>query len=376
MANREKQLRCGFTTGTAAAAAAKAAVRLIATGELPAEVSIQLLTGESLTIPVLKGRLISSRQAVCAVIKDAGDDPDVTHKAEIGAKVTLTTANETPQIDISGGVGVGVVTKPGLEVPPGEPAINPGPRRMIRRSVTEALEDDAGSCSVSVEIFVPEGERLARNTLNARLGILGGISILGTTGLVRPLSHDAYTATIRSAMSVARAEKIRHIVLTTGRRSEKYAQRMMPHAPETAFIQMGDFFEYALKTASEMGFASVCLTVFFGKALKMAQGFGHTHAAKAPMTLTALADWTLARTGDHTLADRIRHANTARHAFDMVYPTVPEILRVVGRRMIDAARNFSAPSLDIRGMILDYAGQPIFDSKQTAERIAQRADRS
>ena len=290
-------LKSGFTTGTAAAAAAKAAAILLVSGCAPDVVDIRLLTGDSIRIPVHRSRLISGCQAVATVIKDAGDDPDVTHGAEIGAVVTcyrrsndFTMQEEAggkrhPRIVITGGEGVGQVTLPGLEIPPGQAAINLGPRKMIDQAIEDVLDVRFVDDKITVQIFVPEGRRLAEKTMNARLGILGGISILGTTGIVRPMSHEAYVATIASSLSVARAAGCSQVVLTTGRRSERFAQSVFPVLPALGFIQIGDFFKLALQAASQNGFTRITLAVLFGKAVKMAQGFAHTHAAKADLSL-------------------------------------------------------------------------------------------
>ena len=330
--------------------------------EPPSQVRIALLDAGHLDIPIHACRLTGPLTAACTVIKDAGDDPDVTHKAEIGARVTLHAGTGKTDIRISGGEGVGRITKPGLEIPPGGPAINPGPRRMIHQAVSEVLAEFSKTASVEVEIFVPKGLVIARRTLNARLGILDGISILGTTGRVKPMSHAAYIATIQAGLSVARAAGLDRAVLTTGRRSEKHAQGLWPDLPEEAFIQMGDFFKSALETAAEQNFAAIALTVFFGKAVKMAQGFPHTHAAKARLTLNRLAEWALGTTGDEPLSASISKANTARHAFGFIHPRYPALIAEVGRRMTASAREFAGPTVHIRGVILDFEGNPIFDS--------------
>jgi cobalt-precorrin-5B (C1)-methyltransferase len=296
------------------------------------------------------------------VIKDAGDDPDATHKAEIGVRVTLREDRPGGTVRITGGEGVGRVTKPGLEVPPGAPAINPGPRRMIHQAVSEVLTEFSRHDSVDVEIFVPEGVAIARRTLNARLGILGGISILGTTGRVKPMSHAAYIATIRAGLSVARAAGLDEAVLTTGRRSEKHARARWPELPEEAFVQIGDFFRSSLETAAKLDFSIITLTVFFGKAVKMALGFPHTHAARACLTLDRLAEWAFETTGDEALSASVASANTARHAFEFIHPRYPILIAAVGRRMVDSAEGFAGPSVHVRGIILDFEGNPIFDS--------------
>jgi cobalt-precorrin-5B (C1)-methyltransferase len=366
--DHKKKLRTGFTTGTAAAAATKGALRLLLEGKEPGRVKIRLLTGADIEIKIQQCRLEGGHRAVCTVVKDAGDDPDVTHKAEIGARVTLQKntarrlSDRGPEIIISGGEGVGRVTKPGLEVAPGQPAINPGPRKMITRAIHDELGEDPPDCSVSTEIFVPKGEELAAKTLNARLGILGGISILGTTGIVRPLSHDAFIATIEAALSVARAAGCDQVVLTTGRRSERHAQTHWPKMPSEAFIQIGDFFKMSLAAAVKQGFRRITVAVFFGKALKMAQGVPHTHAAKSLMTLGKLGEWTFARTADRQFSDTILAANTARHAFDLLRESFPEVICDVGRRIPASAEIFTGAGVKIRSVIFDYNGDIFFDS--------------
>ena len=365
----KKKLRTGFTTGTAAAAATKGALQMILDGKKSSRIRIRLLTGDDIYIPTHRCRLEKEGIALCTVIKDAGDDPDVTNKAEIGARVSVQNASDkqsrskTPEIVISGGEGVGRVTKPGLEVPPGRPAINPGPVKMITRAIHDVLEKNNPVGRVQTEIFVPGGEKLAEKTLNARLGILGGISILGTTGVVRPMSHDAFIATITSALSVARASGINKIVLTTGRRSERFSQQLWPSMAEEAFVQIGDFFKMSLEAASDLGFEKATLAVFFGKALKMAQGVPHTHAAKASLTLNKLADWALEITGNRELSNHIIAANTARHAFDIIGNDYPEVIFYVGKQIVKSARRFAGKNIRIQNIIFDYTGNVVFDSE-------------
>ena len=365
----KKKLRSGFTTGTAAAAATKGALRLIIEGKKPARVQIRFLTGTKITIAVHKCNSPRQGRAECSVIKDAGDDPDVTHKAEIGARVVLTKSKTRPKSDrgpvilIRGGHGVGRVTKPGLEIPPGQPAINPGPRKMILQSVNEVLKKHKLAVPVKVEVFVPEGSRLAKKTLNARLGIMGGISILGTTGIVRPLSHTAYIATIDSAMSIAKAVGIDTLVLTTGRRSERFSQVLWPEFSDESFIQIGDFFKASLEKASQRNFDSVILAVFFGKALKMAQGIPHTHAAASTLTLHRLADWTYQLTEDRSFSKTVSAANTARHAFELIGDRYPVVIAEVGRRIVRSAKKFTRADIHIRNVIFDYRGNVAFDSE-------------
>ena len=363
LSDREKHnLRQGFTTGTAAAAAVKASLVYLFSGKVPGSVNINLLNGQ--TLEVIVDSVSSCNDFVRAVVvKDAGDDPDITHRARIGAVVGLT--DDPGTVQITGGQGVGVVTKPGLEVPPGEPAINQGPRKMIREAVLQVLGQYSSNSGVSAEIFVENGEVLAEKTLNRRLGIEGGLSILGTTGLVKPLSHEAYTATIRSALSVARACGCDHVVLTTGRRSERFSQNFFTDLynehPE-AFIQIGDFFGMSMECLAEHKIPNSTLAVFFGKALKMAQGFVHTHAAKSDLTMDWLADIVKDVTGNKALALEVLNANTARHAFGMVWPDYPEVLESVGAAMIRSAKKFCPAPCRFRAVIYDFQGTVAFDS--------------
>ncbi len=357
------KLRSGFTTGAAAAAAAKAALQLLITGLVPTRVEITFLTGETTKIAVHQCRLVEYSKACCTVIKDAGDDPDVTHGAEIGAEVTLETRSGVDPIRITGGPGVGVVTKPGLEIPPGQAAITRGPVTMITNSINALLDDHPTDTGVHIEVFVPEGERLAKKTLNARLGIIGGLSILGTTGIVRPMSHEAYVVTIEKAMDVARAVGLTHLVLTTGRRSERFAQGRWPELAVEAFIQIGDFFQVAMVAAAARGFSSATLAVFFGKAVKMAQNIPHTHAAKSELTLEALARWTLEHTGDPELANRIAASNTARHAFDPLKESAPVVIAHVAEQARRCAVGFSASKVCVRCVIFDFDGTAAVDTQ-------------
>jgi cobalt-precorrin-5B (C1)-methyltransferase len=369
MTRRHKRtLRTGFTTGAAAAAAAKAALQLLLDDAPPGAVEISFLNGGTRTIPVHGCRREAADTAVCSIIKDAGDDPDITHRAEIGARVTRQDTGPAVDVVITGGAGVGRVTKPGLEIPPGEPAINRGPRIMIRQEIRDCFAARNQSGSVRVEVFVPRGEELAGKTLNARLGILGGLSILGTTGIERPMSHEAYVATIASSLSVASAAGCRRVVFSTGRRSERFAQARWPELPVESYIQIGDFFERSLRLAVQQGLAQVMLAVFFGKAVKMAQGFAHTHAAKSSLSLPVLAAWTQAATGDSGVAEKIRRANTARQAFEYIRESCPEMLAHVGNRVLACARQFAGGHMEMGCVVFDYMGNAVFEQEALPER--------
>ena len=358
-----KQLKKGFTTGAAAAAAVKAALLSCFSSRAPESVEIRFLTGETKQIKIHAVKKTAENQYTASVIKDAGDDPDITHKAEIGANITLSDAKGV-FIHLTGGKGIGTITKPGLELPVGEPAINPGPRTMIRDSVAAVFNQyKVQDRQVDIEIFAPKGEILAQKTLNARLGILGGISILGTTGIVTPMSHDAYIATIKSSISVAAAKGMDTLVFTTGRRSERFAMTMFTNFGEEAFIQTGDFFKAALDMALlQTKIKTIIYTVFFGKAVKMALGFEHTHAAKSELTLNRLSKWAGKITGQSDLENQIASANTARHAFSYIHPDYPKVIAYVGKQIRQTAQRFSGQRLEIRSIILDFDGTIVFDS--------------
>jgi cobalt-precorrin-5B (C1)-methyltransferase len=364
MYRKKHKLRSGFTTGTAAAAAAKGALIRLLERRSPDAVVVELLNGEMWRIPIHCIFEKSTEEAECTVIKDAGDDPDVTNHAVIGARVVLLDQNPASTVEILGGEGVGRVTKPGLEVPPGEPAINSGPRKMIENSVKHVLKRNRKNHAVRVEIFVPDGEKLAQKTLNGRLGILGGISILGTTGVVRPMSHKAYTATIFSALSVARASGVKELVLSTGRRSERCAQSIYSDISPEGFIQIGDFFSESLKMVVESDFNKVFMAVFFGKALKMAQGAECTHAAKTRLSLQSLAAWGIEDGCSKEFAKKLAAANTAREAFEYILKHFPRLLSVVGQRVIRSARMHSEYQLDVEAIIFDYHEKVAWDGRR------------
>ncbi len=357
-----KELRQGFSTGTAAAAAVQGALRELLELPCPETVEVDLPGGGSLSIPLHSHGHNGSR-GEAAVIKDAGDDPDVTNGAEIGARVWRLPPGAKEEIIFLGGAGVGRVTKPGLALAVGEPAINPVPRKMIRGSLKKVWERvfPGQPLRLGVEIFVTRGEEMARHTLNPRLGILGGISILGTTGLVKPFSHSAYRATIAASLRVAQALGIRKIVFSTGGKSESHMQALLPELPEEAFVQMGDYVRFALKTAANLQFSEIAVGAFFGKALKIAQGFGHTHASRGLADLKQLGRLTGEITGDARLAGEVARANTARQALEILLAAqARQVVAEVGALMLAAMRDYAGPGPGLAAVILDFAGLPLW----------------
>jgi cobalt-precorrin-5B (C1)-methyltransferase len=260
--------------------------------------------------------IISSHFAEAGTIKDAGNDPDATHGALIKASVNWT---DEPGIKLDGGVGVGRVTKEGLPVSVGEAAINPVPRKMIIETAQEVLCSFGIQRGITIIISVPDGEKIAEKTLNKRLGILGGISILGTRGIVIPFSSSAYMASIVQAISVAWASGCEHVVISTGGRSEKYGMQLYPDLPEEAFIEMGDFVGFTLKQCKKQGIKKVSLVGMMGKFSKVAQGVMMVHSNCSSVDFGFLTE--LAREAgvtDQQLLRQIKAANTASQVGDLM----------------------------------------------------------
>lgn len=270
--------KIGFTTGTTATAATKAAlVALLEDIEL-SMVEVTLPDGEIIPFPI-QSVTVEGNEATAVAIKYSGDDPDVTNGAEICATVSLHKGKRG--VEFKQGIGVGRVTLPGLGLEIGGPAINKTPRRMITSLCEELL--DLTQIGVEITIFVPEGESIAKNTFNPRLGIVDGISIIGTTGVVRPYSNDTWIASIRREMEVSKAVGVEHLVLNSGGRSEKYLKARFPHLPPNAFIQYGNFIGETLTFAHQLTFPTVTLGIMLGKAVKLAAGELDTHSHKVTM---------------------------------------------------------------------------------------------
>ncbi len=354
--DRKGRLRTGFTTGSAAAAAAKAALQAMGNGKAPERVNIPLPEEGRLDIPVERVE-VGDGAARALVIKDAGDDPDVTHKAEIWCSVVIHP-KERGGVIIKGGKGVGMVTKPGLPVPVGEPAINPAPRRQIKRAVEEAMGETGLSGTVVVTIDVPKGEELAKKTFNPRLGIMGGISILGTRGTVIPYSHEAYRETIRAGLDVARAQGLETIVFSTGGRSEKFIMAHLQTLPKESFVQIADFFAFSLKEAARRGFRRIMISCFFGKLVKMAQGYPYTHARESRLDFEKLAAWAKACGVEEWLAQKIASANTAREVLELVLSSSKPGLFIssVMERAALKARGFAGPLPELSYYLFSMEG--------------------
>lgn len=362
----EKRLRHGFTTGSAAAAGAKAGVLYLGGRGLVRKVEIPLPIGGRLMVPI---STVSTNGKGCSVtvIKDAGDDPDVTHKARITSIVRLLPEGKDGEIIIKGGRGVGKVTRPGLPVPVGEWAINPVPRRQITEAVLEGLNETGVKGAVSVIIEVINGERIAKKTLNPRLGIIGGISILGTRGTVKPFSNQAYKDTITMSMDVARAAELSTIALATGAKSERFLKEQRPNLPDISFIQVADFFSLSLKEANKRGFKEILYSCFFGKLIKMAQGYPYTHARRSEIDFNELSDWCMVIGMDRDRANRIRKANTAREALGLILEdnNRDAVIRDITKKALFSARRFAGSGPEISFYLFDFEGSVLANLTDT-----------
>lgn len=394
-----KALRSGWTTGTCSAAAAKAATCALVSGEPAGRVEVSLpgkdgRWAQRVTFPVERCEEVKPGTWQAVVVKDAGDDPDVTHGAHLtatvcwredsggGAGVGGVALNAGAislaggRIELEGGEGVGVVTKPGLGLEIGGPAINPVPRAMIERAVGEALEAaEQASRPVAVAdervlrvvISVPGGEVMARKTTNRRLGILGGISVLGTTGIVRPFSTASWRASVEQAVAVlgAQAENtdapLPPLVLCTGGRTEKGAMALLPGLPEVCFVEVGDFTGAALRKAVEHAVPQVVFVGMIGKLTKLAAGVLMTHYTRSAVDTEVLADITRRATRDEALAERVSAANTARHAYEVWQGAgvLDACGRVLCDQVADVLERFAEGRVTARAALVDFTGRAL-----------------
>lgn len=302
-------MRNGFTTSACAAAATAVAIRVLLTGQVVDEVVINLPAMRGVRFAIARCNILPNG-VLCGVIKDAGDDPDVTHGLEIQALVEFS---QEAGLTLRGGQGVGVVTLPGLPVAVGEAAINPGPKRLIRQVVQEALKtlEAEENLGLNVTIHVPDGERIAPQTMNPKLGILGGISILGTDGLVRPYSAPAYRASIFYEMNVARQAGYTVIGVATGKRSAAYLQAYLQDERGLGVVDAGDELGYPLQQAPKLGFERVVLGGMIGKFSKLAQGRMQTHVNDGEVDFEFLAEIAASQGAPDEVCQRIRTARTA-----------------------------------------------------------------
>lgn len=374
---QNQPLRYGYTTGACATAASTAAVcRLFAGTELD-QIEIVLPRGRKVRFRLEYCRLTATG-AEAATVKDAGDDPDVTHGALIFAQVAL---NEPPGVRFHAGPGVGIVTRPGLPIPPGEPAINPTPRRMITEHLLGLVASGHGYKAPSplvgegwgegdkrlrhgyhggfeVTIGVENGAELALKTLNPRLGIVGGLSILGTTGIVRPFSCSAYIASIQQAIEVARANGLTHIAACTGAASE---QTLRSHysLPDMALIEMGDFAGAVLKHLRRAPVPCLTLAGGFGKISKLAAGHLDLHSRNSSVDLALLAEEAAALGADAALQEAMRAANTSQQALALAHAAGLPLGDRICALARDQARAILPPEVVVEIWATDREGRPV-----------------
>lgn len=378
--NRTAPLREGFTTGSAATAAVVAALRHLLRGEQPDSVRIlpppraELRTplrvpvafcasGPAPDVQALMARCpaaLPEGVAHACVIKDGGDDPDATHKADIRATVALLAAPALPPdailldaaplpLYLVGGPGIGRVTLPGLPVPVGQPAVNPAPREQLCAAVRELLSSfplPSEAAALLLVLSAPEGRAIAAHTFNPRLGIMDGISILGTQGTVRPFSHAAWQASIAQGIAVAEATGCPGLGMSTGRRSEKLLMARYPGWPAQSFVQVADFAGFSLEQAGRSSLPLLVWGCFFGKAVKLAQGHASTHAKDAVLDMARLA--ALCAEQGVTGADALTSCVTAAHALELLLASGPAGVRAVAAVAGEAARTASR-----------FAGRPV-----------------
>jgi cobalt-precorrin-5B (C1)-methyltransferase len=346
------KLRTGWTTGTCAAAAAKAAARALLTGEVQDRIDVKLpKKGEERRVEFEVERCeVGGSWAEAVVVKDAGDDPDVTHGAHLTARVSWRGGRG---IELDRGEGVGVVTKPGLGLPVGAPAINEVPRRMISYSVEEVL--DLSERGVCVVISVPGGEKMAEKTTNARLGIVGGISILGTTGIVRPFSTAAWAASVVQAINVMGAQGHDTFVLSTGGLTEKAAMRLLPDLEEVCFIEVGDFTGQAIKQALKNGLERGFFIGMAGKLTKLAAGIMMTHWTRSKVDNELLAEITREAGGSPDLVEGVIGANTARHGYELWRASgLEKAPHLLCERVAENLREYAEGKLEIYAIMVDF----------------------
>jgi len=353
MGKQERPLRRGWTTGTCATAAAKAAFTALVTREFPDPVAVILPRGERPSFALAVARKDGATATAC-IVKDAGDDPDVTHGALVCATVRIGKAGAG--VTFRAGEGVGTVTRPGLPVPLGEPAINPVPRRMIEAAIAEVAAAHSCSADAEVEISIPGGEALAAKTLNGRLGIVGGLSILGTTGIVVPYSCSAWIYSIRQGIDVARATGLTHIAGATGSSSEAAVQKLHGLS-EVALIDMGDFVGGMLKYLRRHRLARVTIAGGVAKMTKLAQGLTDLHSKRGEVDFETLAQFAAAAGGAGELCERIKAANTAAEAFALAQAEGIALGDVVAR----AAHKTAADVVEGCDIAIEIA---VFDREQ------------
>ena len=352
-------LRRGWTTGACATAAAKAAWQALLTGVFPDPVTIRLPRGDTPAFALARTKSGEGWAQAC-VVKDAGDDPDVTHGAEVVATVRRLPSGAG--VRFKAGPGVGTVTLPGLPVSPGEPAINPVPRRMMREAIDEVAAAHGVSPDAEIELSIPGGEALAQKTWNPRLGIVGGLSILGTTGIVVPFSCAAWIHSIHSGIDVARAAGLEHVAGSTGNTSEEAVRRRYG-LPDIALLDMGDFAGGLLKYLRDHPVPKLTIAGGFAKLTKLAQGALDLHSSRSEVDRDFLADLVGQAGGGTALLEAINRANTAAEALELAHRNaLPLAELVAGRAKATARAVLGAVPVAVNVFIVDREGRALAET--------------
>ncbi|MBV1806864.1 cobalt-precorrin-5B (C(1))-methyltransferase [Pseudomonas viridiflava] len=350
-AEQPAPLRSGLTTGSCATATSLAAARLLLSGQVNDAVEIVLPKGKQVQMRLEFCRCVDD-YAEAGTLKDAGDDPDVTHGALVFARVRLESE---PGVRFIAGAGVGTVTRPGLVLGVGEPAINPVPRRMMTEHLMHLAESLSYEGGFEVTIGVEGGEALALKTMNPRLGILGGLSILGTSGIVRPFSCAAYIASIHQGIDVAFTNGYVHIAACTGNASEDTMRRVY-NIPDIALIEMGDFVGAVLKHLRKVPVTRLSLCGGFGKISKLAAGHMDLHSRHSSIDLPQLARWAADVGADAALQQQIRDANTSQQALAMSAAVGVQLGDAVCQHALNFARSVVPASVQVEVFAIDRQG--------------------
>jgi cobalt-precorrin-5B (C1)-methyltransferase len=357
---RKRSLRTGYTTGTCAAAATKAALSALVSGNKLPKVNVSLPKDKHIVIDIAWIKFVDERSVTASVIKDGGDDPDVTNGAEIWSTVSLLESSNKIMID--GGIGVGRVTKPGLGLEIGKAAINPTPLKMINQAIGEILEkQQKNRYGLSILISVPKGEEIAKRTDNPRLGIIGGISILGTTGIVIPYSTASFAASIRQSIDVSIAMGSDSVILTTGGRSEDFARSIFGNSvADHAYIQIGDFIGFSIKQCAIKKIKKAYVIGFIGKLTKMAMGVKQTHVKGSNVDMNFLATLANRCGANNDLVKKIKLANTARHVGELIDQSgLSMFYDVLCEEVYNHLSKDSPSDLHIKIILLDFTGKVI-----------------
>lgn len=349
-------LKTGYTTGTSATAATKAALFTLIYSEEVFETDVILPKGRIVKLKIAWTRIDETKRSVtCAVIKDGGDDPDVTHGTEICSTVSFNSYKG--EISINGGKGVGRVTRPGLGLEIGSAAINPVPKKMLENVIKEVGAKILEEKGITVIISVPKGAKIAKKTDNPRLGIIGGISILGTTGIVFPYSTASFAASIRQSLDVAITLGALTVVLTTGGRSEDFAKVLFQDIPDYAFVQMGDFSGYTVKQCTKRSIKKVIIAGFIGKLTKIAMGIKQTHVRGSHVSLDFMARIASTCTTSEKIINEIKNANTARHVSEIIMNyNIPRFFDVICENVFKQMFSHADKQLEIIVIMFDFDG--------------------